>query len=114
MFDLLLRHRHIALLMLEEVPSGPFALRLRQEFRPLLIANGFSKVEATLAYATVARFVLGLGVQLSADSPASGGGQPAAIDSDAGAVGSVSLEQEFAYGLHLLVVGLRVQQASTT
>jgi hypothetical protein len=83
----------------------------------ILLDNGFPPVVAAHAYATLARYVLGFAIQLSGSQ---------AADQDAGKAAAfreldpsrypatvavaddlpVPLEEEFAYGLQLIVAGL--------
>ncbi|MGO9928463.1 MAG: TetR/AcrR family transcriptional regulator [Mycobacterium sp.] len=117
MFDALGRHGNVAPLLIGHVPMGPNALAQREQILSVLLDNGFPPVVAAHAYATLARYVLGFAIQLS-DSPAAGqdaklaaafheldpSRYPATV-----AVADhlpVPLEDEFAYGLRLIVAGL--------
>lgn len=59
MFAALVRHPNVAGLVLERVPDGPAARRLRDRCVAVLRANGFTDTDAARAYATVGHFVLG-------------------------------------------------------
>ncbi|MBB4683785.1 TetR/AcrR family transcriptional regulator C-terminal domain-containing protein [Amycolatopsis jiangsuensis] len=110
LFAALVRHENVAALAVEQVPSGPHALKLRDRCTSVLLENGFSTAEAVQTYATVARFVLGFGIQLRSESHRSPGIPEAdgeRGDSTAGGVGSVPLVDEFGFGLHLVIAGLR-------
>ncbi|WP_297627742.1 TetR/AcrR family transcriptional regulator [Nocardia sp.] len=118
-FDTLSRHRGVAPLLIGRVPTGPHAMVHREWFLAMLLGNGFSGEAAARAYATIARYVLGFAIQL----PRHG-----AADSDAAEVSSLyhqldpeafpatlavadslptaTLEEEFAFGLRLIVAGL--------
>jgi AcrR family transcriptional regulator len=116
MFDALGRHGNLASLLIGHVPMGPNALAHRELILSVLLDSGFPQVVAAHAYATLARYVLGFGIQL----PGS------ATDRDAELAAAfheldpsrypatvavadelpVPLEEEFAYGLRLIVAGL--------
>ena len=103
MFDVLERHRKAAPLLLEEWPTGTHAVMVREMCLSALRASGFEPGEAVRVYATVARFVLGFGVQASAARLAPVPSMPGS------SIGSVALKEEFEYGLHLMVDGLRIR-----
>lgn len=118
MFDTLGKHRKIAPLLIEQTPTGPNAMALRERCLAVLLDGGLPPSLAARAYATLARYVLGFAIQLagsgngaerervsarfhdlsSADFPAT----RAVADSL-----PVPLEDEFAFGLELIVNGLR-------
>ncbi|BBZ46505.1 putative transcriptional regulator, TetR family protein [Mycobacterium parmense] len=117
MFGALARHASGASLLIGHVPMGPNALAHRERMLSVLLDNGFPPVVAAHAYATLARYVLGFAIQLA--------GSPTA-EQDAELVAAfhaldrsrfpatvavaddlpVPLEEEFAYGLQLIVAGL--------
>jgi AcrR family transcriptional regulator len=119
MFDALGRHGNIASLLIEYTPTGPNALANRERCLTILLDNGFAPAVAAHAYATLARYVLGFAIQLSG-SAAVNGQQDAELSAafhglDASrypatvAVADdlpVPLEQEFTFGLQLVVAGL--------
>lgn len=126
MFDALSRHGNVAPLLAGQVPIGPNAMALRERCIAVLLDNGFPPQLAARAYATVARYVLGFAIQLGAQPMA---GQP--DDEGASAVFRacdpsmfpataavadslpMPIEDEFAFGLELLVQGLgRLRDAS--
>jgi AcrR family transcriptional regulator len=116
MFDALGRHGNVATLLIGHVPMGPNALAQRELILSVLLDNGFPPVVAAHAYVTLARYVLGFGIQLSGS----------ATDRDAELAAAfheldpsrypatvavadelpVPLDEEFAYGLRLIVTGL--------
>ncbi|MFH8657992.1 TetR/AcrR family transcriptional regulator C-terminal domain-containing protein [Streptomyces afghaniensis] len=118
MFDTLRRHRNAARLLVEQIPMGPHAMVLRERCIAVLLDNGFPPRTAAHAYATLARYVLGFAVQLE------GHGSTGRDDTQASAVFRevdpllfpataavahslpVPLEDEFSFGLDLLVRGL--------
>jgi TetR/AcrR family transcriptional regulator, tetracycline repressor protein len=104
MFAAMVRHQNVAPLMVEQIPAGPHALRIRERCLTVLLANGFTPLNAVQTYATVARFVLGFAVQLRSES-AQGGQQATPLS-----VGSIPLAEEFDYGLQLMITGLRVHR----
>ena len=119
LFDLLRKHRRAAPLVGEHIPVGPNAMLQREGALRLFLLAGFSPVIAARAYSTVARHVLGFAMQLTAD--ASSEHQEEAdvaayvhqLDADlfpatvavADAL-PIPLEDEFAFGLQLIIAGL--------
>jgi hypothetical protein len=99
------------------MPMGPNALAHREQILSFLLDNGLPPVVAARAYATLARDVLGFAIQLSG-SPATEkdvelaaafheldpSRYPATVA--VADVLPVPLEEEFAYGLQLIVAGL--------
>ena len=122
MFDALTQHANMASLLIGHVPVGPNALAQRELVLSVLLDNGFAPAAAAHAYATVSRYVLGFAIQLS--GPTSGGDQPDAQDAEVAAAFHrldpsrypatvavadelpVPLEEEFTFGLQLIVAGL--------
>ncbi|WP_201769705.1 TetR/AcrR family transcriptional regulator [Amycolatopsis orientalis] len=118
MFDTLGRHRKIAPLLMEQTPTGPNAMVLRERCLAVLLAGGLPPSLAARAYATLARYVLGFAIQLAGSgddaeperasahfrhvSPAEFPATLAVVDSL-----PVPLEDEFAFGLELIIGGLR-------
>ncbi len=116
MFEALGRHRRIAPLLIEQTPTGPNAMLLRERCLAVLLDGGFPPDLAARAYATLARYVLGFAIQLAGSGDdaeqarahfrhVSPGEFPATL-----AVADslpVPLEEEFAFGLELIVTGLR-------
>jgi len=119
-FDALSRHRGAAPLLIERVPTGPNAMVQREQFLAMLLDNGFSHEAAARVYATIARYVLGFAVQLhghgTAANPDAGGVSalyhqldPALFPATRAVADSLptsTLEEEFAFGLRLIVAGL--------
>lgn len=116
MFDALGRHGNVASLLIGHVPMGPNALAHREVILSVLLDNGFPPVVAAHAYATLARYVLGFGIQRAGsvtDRDAELAAAFRGLDSSrypaTVAVADdlpVPLEEEFAYGLRLIVAGL--------
>jgi hypothetical protein len=103
----------------EQVPIGPNAMTHRERFIAMLLDNGFPPRLAARSYATLVRYVLGFAIQLSDRSTAGNldDTQLAAVFHDLDvalfpatvAVADslpVALEDEFAFGLELIVNGL--------
>ncbi len=116
-FEALGRHGNVASLLIEHVPMGPHALAHREKMLAILLDNGFPPVVAAHAYATVSRYVLGFAIQLAGSATAQQDARLAAAFHDLDpsrypatvAVADdlpVPLEEEFAYGLRLIIAGL--------
>ncbi|MFF7309063.1 TetR/AcrR family transcriptional regulator C-terminal domain-containing protein [Streptomyces sp. NPDC008137] len=119
MFDALARHRNAARLVVERIPLGPNAMALRERCLAVLLDSGFPPRAAAYAYATVGRYVLGFAVQVNGHG---GAGQPddtqsaavfQSVDPDlfpatvaVAGVMPVPIEEEFSFGLELLLGGL--------
>ncbi|RAX41186.1 TetR/AcrR family transcriptional regulator [Rhizobium tropici] len=112
MFAVLGQHRGVAQLLLEATPNGPHAMVLRERCLAMMLDNGFAPPLAARAYATLARFVLGFAIQVGRQDAA----QSAAFHQlDRAAFPAtyaladelpVPLEEEFAFGLDLMIAGL--------
>ncbi|MEV0239848.1 TetR/AcrR family transcriptional regulator [Streptomyces sp. NPDC050674] len=119
MFDALARHRNAARLLVEQFPLGPNAMALRERCVAVLLDSGFPPRVAAYAYATLARYVLGFAVQVNRQG---GAGQAddaqsmavfQSLDPDlfpatvtVAGVMPVPIEDEFSFGLELLLSGL--------
>ena len=117
MFDALGRHGNVASLLIGHVPMGPNALAAREKILAILLDNGFAPAVAAHAYATVSRYVLGFAIQFSGSATAEQDARLAAAFHELDpsrypatvAVADdlpVPLDEEFAYGLQLIVAGL--------
>lgn len=115
LFTVLSRHRGSAGLVGDAIPVGPNALALRERLFGILTGAGFPLDVAGTAVATLGHYAIGFAMQ-SAGSPA----EPQTVDHlngvDAGrypltAGGSaglpIPLDVEFAFGLDLILRGLR-------
>jgi AcrR family transcriptional regulator len=118
MFDALGRHRNVAPLLIEQTPTGPNAMVLRERCLAVLLDGGFPSSVAARAYATLARYVLGFAVQLAGagneaeDERVSTyfhGLSPAEFPATLAVADSlpVPIEDEFTFGLELIIDGLR-------
>jgi AcrR family transcriptional regulator len=120
MFDALRRHPNVAPLMAQDVPMGPNAMAARERLIALLLENGFPRALAARSYATLARYILGFAIQL-----ASAEGDDASLarvfhDLDPAQFPAtvkvsdhlpVPLDDEFAFGLELIIDGLTQELA---
>jgi AcrR family transcriptional regulator len=113
------RHKNVAPLLARQVPVGPNALGHRERCLAALLNDGFPPHLAARAYATLARYVLGFAVQLNlpgaegqsgdAQLSATLRGLDRSVFPATVAVADslpVPLEDEFAFGLELILEGL--------
>jgi TetR/AcrR family transcriptional regulator, tetracycline repressor protein len=118
-FDVLRRHPNVAPLLIERIPIGPNAMAGREKIIALLLDSGFEPELAARSYATVARHVLGFAIQLTApttagqteDAMASNqfhGVNPTEFPATISVADHmpVPLEDEFEFGLELIINGL--------
>ena len=117
MFVVLGRHPGAARLLIDVPPTGPNAMNQRERSLAILLASGFEPRMAARTYATLARYVLGFAMQLTS---APGEEQHLFAGLDAArfpathALASalpVSLEEEFFFGLELMLKGLGALRA---
>ena len=126
MFDALGQHGNVASLLIGHVPVGPNALAQRELVLSVLLDNGFTPATAAHAYATVSRYVLGFAIQLSGSTVADDQRDaevsaafhrldPSRYPATVAAADElpVPLEEEFEFGLRLIVAGLERLQGST-
>jgi AcrR family transcriptional regulator len=117
-FDTLSRHRNVAPLLVEQIPMGPNAMIQRERSIAVLLEGGFAPDLAAHAYATLARYVLGFAIQLAGatDQPDNRqltahfrGLDPTQFPATLAVAGSlpIPLEDEFSFGLELIINGLR-------
>jgi AcrR family transcriptional regulator len=117
MFDALRRHQNVTPLLAGDVPIGPNALAARERMIAFLLANGFPPALAARTYATLARYILGFAIQLTGGRGDSDDGgltqvfhdlDPRQFPATVAVADSlpVPLEDEFAFGLELIVDGL--------
>jgi len=119
MFENLRSHPNVAPLLLAQAPTGPNAMALREVALQVLLDAGFSPPIAIRCYATLARFVLGFAIQLNGEETEDAALAEAYRDSGESSLaataavadfGPVSLEDEFSFGLDLLLTGLAQQR----
>jgi TetR/AcrR family transcriptional regulator, tetracycline repressor protein len=115
MFDVLHRHRNVAALLIEQPPIGPSAMAHREKLLAVMLDNGFTPQHAARSYATVAHYVLGFAVQFGdhefSDEELSRvfhNLDPHAFPATHAVADylPVSLDEEFALGLELIIDGL--------
>ena len=114
MFDVLRRHRNVASLLADDVPLGPNALATREQTLAFLLHNGFPPALAARSYATLARYILGFAMQLNGDHDDAKLSQtfrdldPTQCPAIAAVADHLPVpwEDEFAFGLDLLIEGL--------
>jgi AcrR family transcriptional regulator len=117
MFDVLSRHRNATALLADDVPIGPNALAARERMIAFLLDNGFPPALAARSYATLARYILGFAMQLNNSHAGLGDAKlaqifhnldPAQFPATLIVADSlpVPFEDEFTFGLDLIVEGL--------
>ena len=112
-FERLRRHPNVAPLLLTQAPAGPNARALRELALQVLLDPGFPPPVAARCYATLARFVLGFAIQLNGEDAAEEalteafrGPASDTFPATAAAAHVVPLDEEFSFGLDLLLTGL--------
>lgn len=115
-FDALSRHRNVAPLLAEHPPIGPHAMALREHWIAVLLRNGFPPALAAESSVLLARYTLGFATQLVAPKATDAqiavalrGADPAMFPATAKAWyhrQPTTLEDEFAFGLDLILRGL--------
>ncbi|MGU3291461.1 TetR/AcrR family transcriptional regulator [Williamsia sp. M5A3_1d] len=114
MFEVLRRNPNVAPLMIANTPVGPHALAVRERALAVFLAAGFDAALAVRAWVTVARYVLGFAAQLRTDDPPSaqtaawGAVDPVDFPASIAVAAEVPvpLEDEFTFGLEMLISGL--------
>jgi AcrR family transcriptional regulator len=117
MFDVLRQHPNVAPLLGADVLIGPNAMAAREGLIAILLDNGFPPALAARSYATLARYILGFAIQLTShrdDLDDAGLSQifhnldPRQFPATVKVADSlpVPLEDEFAFGLELIIDGL--------
>jgi AcrR family transcriptional regulator len=117
MFDVLRRHPNVAPLLGADVLIGPNAMAGREGLIAILLDNGFPPALAARSYATLARYILGFAIQLTShrdDLDDAGLSQvfqnldPRQFPAIVKVADSlpVPLDDEFAFGLDLIIDGL--------
>lgn len=117
MFEVLRRHRNVAPLLGADVLIGPNAMAAREGLIAILLDNGFPPALAARSYATLARYILGFAIQLTSHrddlddaslSQVFHNLDPREFPATVKVADSlpVPLEDEFAFGLDLIIDGL--------
>ncbi|MFZ2503103.1 MAG: TetR/AcrR family transcriptional regulator [Nocardioides sp.] len=115
LFSVLSAHRGAAGLVGETVPSGPNALAIREYLFGVLTGAGFPLGISAKAVATLGHYVIGFAMQAPANSPAHPSeNRLGDIDSEKYPLTAealprlpIPLDVEFAFGLDLILNGLR-------
>lgn len=123
MFDALRRHANVSRLLIEQVPVGPNAMVQRERLIAVLLGSGFPPKLAARSYATLARYVLGFAIQLTGTETTAQfdrarlsnvfhGLDPGKFPATTRVADHlpVPLEDEFEFGLDLIVDGLTRQR----
>lgn len=113
-------HPNVVPIILGQVPLGPNALAIRERLLAMLLSAGFEPNMAASAYATIAHYVLGFASQFSSDIQSVPGASselaglfskldstkyPATIRT-ASHLAPISIDDEFHFGLKLIIHGL--------
>src|ERR1700756_5677378 len=119
MFGALRRHANVSRLLIEQVPVGPNAMLQRERLIALLLGSGFPPKLAARSDATLARYVLGFAIQLTGPETADHadlskvfhGVNPEIFPATTRVADHlpVPLEDEFDFGLDLIIDGLTQQ-----
>jgi len=112
LFNTLAAHPNLAPLLIENRPLGRGTLAGREQFLAVLLGDGFTPETAGRLYATVAHYVIGFAVQLRVDDELAStldipGADPIRFPATVTTVASGALQmtiaEEFAYGLDLML-----------
>lgn len=121
MFHALVHHRNVTPLLAQQITTGPNAMAIRERCLSILLDAGFGPEVAARSYATLSRYVMGFALQFAVQADAASGStdemreMSAVRDADPRrypAIATVAdslpvaLEDEFGFGLELLVRGL--------
>ena len=114
MFETLRRHPNVAPLLVDQAPAGPNAMAMRELALQVLLDAGFTPDVALRSYATLARFVLGFAIQLTSEETEGGtlaaatqaGDEAFPATAAVASMSPVPLDEEFRFGLDLLLSGL--------
>ncbi len=119
-FAALKAHKGVAPLLIERVPTGPHAVMMRERILAMLLSHGFSITEAPMVFATLARFVIGFAAQMKVPKLTDHSEAPRLVElylsmdtsrfpatvAVADTLPNQTLDEEFEYGLMLLIHGL--------
>lgn len=124
-FSLLRKHPGVVPLLVAQVPLGPNGLKVRESGIATFLANGFAADLAARAYTTIAHYVLGFAMQHpdAAEDETHGqdivnffagldAGQYPAIATAGRHLPGESVEDEFRFGLKLIIDGLGLALAA--
>lgn len=120
LFQVLAHHGRAAALLADEIPVGENALAVRSALLEVLLRSGFPAETATMAVATLGRFVLGLAMQASPPTEEADGFDKGQVSigtmvdverypefAEATQLAPPALSEEFAFGLERFLRGLR-------
>lgn len=121
MFESLQKHPNVTALLLARAPTGPNAMALRELALRVLLNAGFPAPVALRSYATLARFVLGFALQVAGERA----DDTALVDAvhtsgergfpaTAAVADVVRPDDEFSFGLSLLLTGLAHRRRRST
>lgn len=120
-FEVLRRHRNVAILMADQMPEGPNSTAAAEKWLAVLLDNGFSLELAARASTTLGHYVQGFAIQLGGKRDASDldenfydrmaeGLDPRTYPALSAAIEArvlpVPLEEEFVFGLDLILDSL--------
>lgn len=122
LYHTLNKHPHIVPLLLNQIPVGPNGLRAREHAISTFLAMGLSPEISARAYTMIAHYVIGFSSQQQADASLGIDARAElrqyfeSLDSKvfpatvrvAGHLSGVSLDDEFRFGLRLIIDGLEV------
>ena len=115
-------HPNVVPILLTQIPVGPNSLAVRERLLSMFLNAGFKPDLAASAYATIAHYVLGFASQFGSDIQSNPGAShelahlftkldkdkyPATIEA-AHYLAPISIDQEFHFGLKLIIQGLEV------
>lgn len=114
-------HPNVVPLLVSQIPLGPNGLKMRERALSLLLANGFSPELAARAYVTIGHYVLGFAIQRHASAAFENDQVRVALGqffkkldaktypattTVAKPLSSLSSQEEFHFGLKLIIDGL--------
>lgn len=127
-YDALQRHNGVALLLIDHTPDGPNGAVLADRWLSALLADGFPVEVAARSGAMMSSYVLGFAIQRAGQRATAGTEEelllaakrrmdpekfPATMIAVRAGVLPVSLEDEFAFGLTLIIEGLERLRTGT-
>lgn len=125
-FDVISRHRNVAVLMMDQIAEGPSSLAAREKWLSVLLANGFSLELAARSATTLGHYVQGFAIQLAGERAGSDLDDaaydriaeeldrrtfPALAEAIRARVLPVPLDEEFSFGLELILDSLELLRA---
>jgi AcrR family transcriptional regulator len=128
LYAMLTEHPNAILLFAKQVPVGPNGLRARERGIAVLLAAGFPPELAARGYTTIAHFVIGFAIQQPVDEPAGSERTSRLRDyyrsldartypattTVADVLPGATIDEEFEFGLNLVIDGLERALRRTT